>query len=118
LALVSVPSENFGPVFVNPEGAFLLASHNVSGQSATRIVIGPGRSIITLEPIDSVAAKFGAGYVRFETPSGNPAAVYINRSRVTHLMTLADPNSVVHVFSGSLSQAVKGSLADVAGILN
>jgi hypothetical protein len=105
----------YGTVFVNADAVFS-AKPGADGSGA--LLILPQRlSVQVTEDLATVEAMLGAAFRRFRAVSPQPFDVLINSAMVSHVIPNPDHAGVVFVRGAGLSQAVEGTLRDVAATL-
>lgn len=104
-------------VAVNPDEIISIAPETMTPANDTQLFIDDTLRILVQEPIDQVAEKLGADFVRLQAASTTISTVYVNRRLITHVAPNPDVANVCFVAGRGRKLAVKGSLDAVLAAL-
>jgi hypothetical protein len=105
-------------VHVNPNELFAFRAEEQTPEDDTVLLADAAQSILVLAPVAAVAAKLGSDFRQLQTASKSSQPVYINRSRVLHILPHPQVKDVCLVHGLGRRIAVKGALGDVVKALS
>ena len=105
-------------VAVNPDEIASIAPEPATPADDTQLFIDNMLRVVVSTPIDQVAQRLGADFVRFEAAAVAPFAVYVNRKLVTHVSPNPDVANACFIAGRGRKVAVRGSLDAVLAVLS